>query len=493
LIAICGCGLVSSQFPELSLVDVFTLLNLGYFNNTELRAIGTVSILAATFTLAPRHRLATSVVAAVAIFVLGRSELIILATVPLIILILTLWRWHPVIISTLSQITIALVPFVALTFGQALWVLGQLAVEPPAGTRRSTESSTRVLWVVFDEMDQRLAFECTDSGLYLPEHQRLRRESLSASNAYPPADMTLMSMPALITGRMISQARPVSPSELMITYEGSDHETPLSRESNLFSQALSAGFNSALIGWYHPYCRIIGSSVSECDCGGVGERSLPISILAQFRGVGQSLPFASGLIAPTEPELREKRRKHWAEYRQVLEGTKKAAANTSLGLVLAHFPIPHMPGIYDRRKGAFDDDGEWSYVDNLYLADKTLGELRQTMEEAGVWDKTILLVSSDHWWRANIWKAKGLSWQHVWTAEDDATFSGQVDRRVPFLLRLPGQSDAVAYESGFNTIVTHDLVLALLKGEVSTTSGVTTWLDQHGRSDWEPLEFKVAK
>src|SRR2546425_7901138 len=34
--------------------------------------------------------------------------------------------------------------------------------------------------------------------------------------------------------------------------------------SNLFRRARALGYDTALIGWYHPYCRVLGSDLTRC-------------------------------------------------------------------------------------------------------------------------------------------------------------------------------------------------------------------------------------
>ena len=74
-------------------------------------------------------------------------------------------------------------------------------------------------------------------------------------------------------------------------------------------------------------------------------------------------------------------------------------------------------------------------------------------------------MSSDHWCRP-----------------ETNTYDDKEDKRVPFILKLAEQSDAVIYESAFNTVVTCDLVLAILDGRLSTISDVVNWLDKHRNS-----------
>jgi hypothetical protein len=49
---------------------------------------------------------------------------------------------------------------------------------------------------------------------------------------------------------------------------------------------------------------------------------------------------------------------------------------------------------------------------------------------------------------------------------------------VPFILKLAGQREAARYEPAFNTVVVHDLILAILGGEVLSPADAVAWLDQ---------------
>ena len=50
----------------------------------------------------------------------------------------------------------------------------------------------------------------------------------------------------------------------------------------------------------------------------------------------------------------------------------------SIDFVFIHLPVPHPPGIYDRRAGHQRPTG--TYIDNLALADRTLGDLMRILD-----------------------------------------------------------------------------------------------------------------
>jgi hypothetical protein len=81
-----------------------------------------------------------------------------------------------------------------------------------------------------------------------------------------------------------------------------------------------------------------------------------------------------------------------------------------------------------------------------------------------LWEQTALLLTSDHWLR---------------TSE---LIDGVKEHRVPFLLKLAGQSRPAVYERAFNTVLSHELMLELLRGRLRTAAGVTRWLDRRRES-----------
>src|SRR5262249_39109455 len=101
------------------------------------------------------------------------------------------------------------------------------------------------------------------------------------------------------------------------------------------------------------------------------------------------------------------------------------------------------------------------YWDNLVLLDQFVGSLRSAMESAGLWDSTAVLLSADHWNRASI------------------LLDGKIDHRVPFLLKMPGQRESIAFDRPFNTVLSHDLLEAYLHGEIADAPAAARWLQHH--------------
>jgi hypothetical protein len=230
--------------------------------------------------------------------------------------------------------------------------------------------------------------------------------------------------------------------------------------------------NSALAGWFHPYGRMLGDDLVECHWSPYRYTGKPRSFAIRLRDQVVlflwSLPWGRDLFTGSPLALRFLPisiywEEHKDKYVDMLAETRRLATDPRLGLVFVHWPIPHGPPVYDRntrRLGGVVYHRLW-YFDNLALVDHTLAELRAALEKAGLWESTTILISSDHAWR------------------EAFKYDGKLDRRVPFLLKLAGQEEGAEYDAEFNTVLSAELTLAILRGEIKSHSDVATWLDAH--------------
>src|SRR5262249_56942805 len=110
-------------------------------------------------------------------------------------------------------------PLAIVTMVLGSWMFLELAAGPtwrwvdPAPLKRTPPSLRRVVWLVFEELDQRIAFEARPPGLGLPELDRLRRDSLYADAARPPAGTTEVAIPALLIRPPVGAVTPLHPPD----------------------------------------------------------------------------------------------------------------------------------------------------------------------------------------------------------------------------------------------------------------------------------------
>ena len=467
-------------------------ISVGYFNITEWRVITAISITSFFILMKPHLWRWLVVTSAVGILIWSGEREAYLAKLSVLLLFGGLiWRWHRQMVKGAAILSLLLFPFAAFLILQNAWLIYKLQNQTPQPMLAQPSLTTkRVVWMIFDEMDYRAAFGNSSAAVPLPEFTRLQAQSLVASNAYPPADSTMLSLPAFITGRLTVRAKPIHSSELLLNFEDSEDYVEWSTHPNVFMKAREVGANSGMVGWYHPYRRVIGHTLNRCTVSDADELSLPVSMVLNVnRAVERT--WIRSYSMPLAGRLAEwSRQRHIESYKEILDEAKRLAIHPDLGLVLIHLPVPHPPGIYNRQVSEFEDLGQSSYFDNLALADRTLSEIRQAMEEAGLWEDSVILVSSDHWWRPAIWQSL-----HVWTEEDQhfAPPTGESDYRVPFLLKMPGQKTHIAYDTQFNTVHSQALLIEILQGRVRDVDGVKHWLDQKASTTENPYLWDQSK
>lgn len=375
-----------------------------------------------------------------------------------------LYSW-PVLILVLVQAARGTL----LRYPRSAYAEGALAVP-----FESQPTHVRVVWIIFDELSQTIAFGNRPAELALPNFDRLKRGSFYASSAESPADSTEISMPSLILGEQVIEASPQGPDVLRVRTGSRTGPLAWSSMPNVFDAARDLGFNTALVGWFHPYGRLLNHSLTKCywTAGwlrpGIEEQSnsqpLVNAMWDRLRLQFAALPLV-GHLPGIFPGIYQRRQKI-ERFSQLRYHALEIVSDPNIGLTLIHLPIPHSPAIYNRTLGTLTAQGRIGYLDSVALVDQTLGVLRRTMEQSGLWDRTAILVSADHGWRTHLWRGDA-----EWTPDEEAA-SHQDTSGVPFLLKLPGQTSGVVYSKRFNTIVTRQLVTDILSGRLTDPSAV---------------------
>jgi arylsulfatase A-like enzyme len=161
---------------------------------------------------------------------------------------------------------------------------------------------------------------------------------------------------------------------------------------------------------------------------------------------------------------------HALRYSEIHDDTLQAITDPRLNLIFVHVNVPHLPAIYDVSGDSISTDHNATYLGNLRLVDRTLGDIRKTLEKAGMWDTSTILLTGDHPLRALTVEQPG---------RHPALRGLKQHHQVPYLLRMPGETQGVVYNTPVNTIVTKDLLIAIMNGQVATSQQIAAWLDRH--------------
>lgn len=374
----------------------------------------------------------------------------------LLIIVIILLSFKKLTKATIVFVLLS-VPYIGVIFFQSLMgiITTWNKVEPfqIGQTLLATNNSTpRVVWVIFDEMDFQIAFSERVSGLKLPTFDRFIDQSIFAENAFPPSNKTALSLPALIDGRVISRVSEIGNDKLQITYQDTDETVEWGSRPNVFSRARTLGLNSALIGEYLPYSRLIGKDLSYCNWYSFyPDYVSPVDTLSA--NIWSQLLFT--FLGPAKNYIQRKN-----AFSKILDNSLSLVTDPSYNLVMIHFPVPHGPHFY---KTPWWERSARGYLNSLTLADETLKQLWNALDNKNLWDNTTVIVTSDHWLREH---------KKYFDFKEN-------DFRIPFIVKLANQKDHISYKHAFNTFNTQELVLAILRKEIIKPEDVVKWLDKN--------------
>jgi hypothetical protein len=372
----------------------------------------------------------------------------------------------------------------------------------PPRARSSSGPAPRLIWLVFDELDQRLAFNQRQPSLVLLELDRLRAESFAANHAFQTGGYTMVAIPSLLSGRIYTNADMANADSLMVRPDGPTQEFDWRNEANVFRRARELGVNAAVVGWHHPYCRVLGDSLVRCfdepsDPSPALQRETDAAEDGLLKTVGTQLSRLAvnffDIFRPDADSIAEKlkdaslQRHQQQQFFNIRDHAYHDAIDKQIDFLYIHFPTPHLFAIYDRQRKDFALSSKTTYFDNLALVDRTVGELRRRLEQAGLWDSTSILVTSDHGLRRELWHG------HLnWTPEFDRLLENGSSPLVPLILKLAGSGEGVVYDQPFSSVVEGEMVLAVIKNEVTTPRQAADWLARHNAPRLDLSARKVA-
>jgi hypothetical protein len=327
----------------------------------------------------------------------------------------------------------------------------------------------RLVWVVFDELSEDLLFDHRP-GIEMPNFDDLRAEGVTFTDVDPEGYYTEDIFPSLLLGHDINDIRSSFNGDLKVHRKDTGTWQAWDESASIFGRAKSDGWTTGIAGWYNPYCRILANTLDRCawDMEGI------------FRGhmSSEASSFENGM-APLLANFHRVRGKaagvagtpfgmHSGNYQRLMSEGLELVRDANIRFVLVHLPIPHPSGIYDRKTHRISPKG--SYVDNMVLTDEALGAIREAIAGTASAGSTMLVVSSDHSWRVPLWRGSV-----SWTAEDERVSQGKFDSRSVLMVHFPGENAGTTVAGKFPGLNLHNLLQAMLKGEVRSSGALTEW------------------
>jgi hypothetical protein len=314
----------------------------------------------------------------------------------------------------------------------------------------------RIVWILFDELSYKQAFEHRFPGLAMPVFDKLKSESVSFSDLKPVGYETERVVPSFFLGHAVGDIKSDLDGEPTIKLAGQKDWQTFDAHATLFSDAQNLGWTTGVVGWYNPYCRILAGTLNYCFWAGNGQwsgttpdQTALTNAMTPFMDTVRSLLHKPGF---TQEE------RHAADLAALMPQADALIRNQSIGFVFIHLPVPHPPGIYDRRPGHRRDTR--TYIDNLALSDELLGELMNSLNATSLATKTAVIICSDHSWRIPLWRGAP-----QWTAEEEAASHGVFDTRPVLMIHFPGQAVEHDVTGPFDEIRIHDIIERMLRGQ----------------------------
>lgn len=323
-----------------------------------------------------------------------------------------------------------------------------------------------VFLFVFDEWSWERSTRC---GELLPLFKNLRAFADGAttfSQGRSPGPRTDVSLP-----RFIFQTT----ADLHVTdheafYETAGQRLPTITAPSIFSLAREHGYNTNLLGFYLPYRQLLGAQVDYTLAFNIEPKSDSLAGLAMEHALSnlnfQRDPISRHTTQFFGPRSREKYSTHWDAFTRNLRQTTlgmidQSSANT---LSLIHFPVPHCPfvfnadgtfrGPYRGSKKAHDPEG---YERHLAFLDLLIGEFISRLRATGKYDRSLIVITSDHSWRQDY-------------EYDGVLRDGDGLRHVPLFIKLPGQTEPKRIDSTTELTTLRPLLDAVLRGESGESS-----------------------
>ena len=324
-------------------------------------------------------------------------------------------------VSAASPISLVVV-WSLLTSTQAVPAIAIERTPPP-----STARCPSVLALLFDELSFAYLYDGTEVR---PDFPQIRAFSGTATNhlrVRAPGDETLVSISGYLAGQAFDYIR--------VEGDHLDYERGTTRAvfkanapDGLFATARRAGYSPEAVGYYFPYCDMLGSLVDAC-------RSFSLyNVATANAGFSPLHPVMTTLILwPRQFPLGLLKNPPFARLQRALVEATYAFAVRPLpasrsAFRFVHFSVPHLPFVfgpdgYDPPFNPLRARPDTAYVAQVHYVDRLFGEVLAQLQRSGSLDRTTVVLFADHGFRSG--------------------GQEQNSRHIPFMVRTAGQRSRI--------------------------------------------------
>lgn len=370
-------------------------------------------------------------------------------------------KYHKLVVTVSKQTVLLLSPALLITTGNACFNIFHYKDEFNEVTNSpilTSRKDFRVMLIIFDGLDYRITFEQRPASIVLSSLDELKQTSVFFTQAYPPGHHTKISIPSIFTGQVVLDSKPSGLSDLSLQFDNKKIVL-LSETDHLFKEINNRNVRTGIAGWYLPYGRLFGKWVAECTWYPMPEPIMIDQIVPSWLSQLHLqflpfLPFAAHQLFGLQIPVND----------GILEASCSYASNDQLGMVYIHFMKPHFPHVYDiheNRPSASAINSREGYLGDLILVDLAMQKIKETLMQSNLWDKTLLIVTSDHPWMQS------------------KNYDGKFDPRVPLLIKMPNQSEHVTCNTTWNTTLIHKFILDSLDDKIKNSDDCILWIKKN--------------
>jgi hypothetical protein len=290
---------------------------------------------------------------------------------------------------------------------------------------------TPVFLFVFDEWSYQRSYDGHELRPFFRNLRRLAGHSLEFTDARSQAGATNPSVPRLLFQR----EGVLQPKNGIAVWKQGDSTVASAKLPSIFAAAQARGYQTSLIGFYFPYRTVLGDQVDYIVHQTYAPKRLGFAPRMAFVAA-QNLNFLADPLSQLFWRRWDARTasENWAYLNHswriaVRDLVRRSDANT---FAMVHWPLPHGPFV-------LNEDGSYrgpykrsrlegtpaDYQRHLAFLDLVLGEVVAELDTAGLLDRALVIVTSDHSWKA----------------EPDSALRKAPDARrwVPLIVKLPHQ------------------------------------------------------
>ncbi len=273
-----------------------------------------------------------------------------------------------------------------------------------AAAATGTSTCSSVIALLFDELSFAYVYDNEEVSARYPALRQLAGTATQYLHATAPGHETLVSLPGYLAVRRFDDVK-VEGGRL-VQFDGSGAAAAFSarRPDALFAAARRLGFHTEMAGYYLPYCDLLGDLVDTC-------RSLSFYNVARLNdSFSPADAIRTTLVLwPRQFPFGLLKNPPFARLQRGLVDATAAFAQRALPagppvFRFVHFSIPHLPFVFTPDGFAppanpLRTEPDEAYVAQIGYVDRLVGALVTRLKAAGAFDRSTLIVFSDHGFR----------------------------------------------------------------------------------------------